>query len=255
MNNLYVIYRISDKSFDKEKICNKYDSLKNAVSVFGLDNIYVLADNCKLATIKFLEDLNINFETTSNGNAGTCKYIFNNVINKYNDNDNLYLLEDDYLHLVNSKEAILEGLEIADYVTLYDHPDLYTGMNPFVYKDTFKSEIFLTKSTHWRSTISTTMTFAAKVKTLKKDNFIWNIFCNDKVPEDFYAFVALTKQEDLSKIKYFYKKGLQDLASVMINNILSDYNPRLLISALPGLATHTETKFLSPLIDWRKING
>ena len=156
---LHVIYRISDKSFAKAKLPNagKWECLANAVQEFGAENFHVIADNCTADTIDFLRGTGLSLETTANGNAGTCRYIFNEVINRYAPEDNLYLLEDDYLHLPGSRAALLEGLEIADYVTLYDHPDMYhpdgKGMNPFVHDDMPKCSIYRTASTHWRTTV------------------------------------------------------------------------------------------------------
>ena len=194
---------------------------------------------------------------TANGNSGTCRYIFNEVINRYAPDDYLYLLEDDYLHLPGSRAALLEGLEIADYVTLYDHPDMYhpdgNGMNPFVHDDMPKSLIYLTAHSHWRSTVSTTMTFAAQVKTLLEDKDVFIKFCQGKIPADFGIVIKLTGQDDLNEAKLFARTNHLNVAVLMIENFILGSKKRLLISPLPSLATHTEKNFLAPLIDWTKI--
>ncbi|MBQ3451285.1 MAG: hypothetical protein IJG32_03365, partial [Selenomonadaceae bacterium] len=248
-----------DKGNPKPKLPNggKWDCLFNAVQEFGAENFHVIADNCTEETIKALRATGLSLELTANGNAGTCRYIFEEVINRYAPDDNLYLLEDDYLHLPGSRVALLEGLEIADYVTLYDHPDMYhpdgKGDNPFVHDDQPKSSIFLTAHSHWRSTVSTTMTFAAKVKTLLEDRDVWKRFCGGKIPADFGAFIILTGQDDLNEAKRFTEKGWENLAELVVKNYLSRRKKRLLISPLPAFATHTETNYLSPLIDWSKV--
>ena len=258
-NNLHVIYRISDKGNPKPKLPNggKGDCLLNAVQEFGAENFHVIADNCSAQTVEVLKSTGLSFETTANGNAGTCRYIFNDVINRYAPDDNLYLLEDDYLHLPGSRTALLEGLEIADYVTLYDHPDMYhpdgRGPNPFVHDDLPKSSIYLTAHSHWRSTVSTTMTFAAKVKTLIEDRDIWNRFCTGKIPSDFPAFMVLTGQDDLNEAKRFFKMGFGDLGSIVINNFLDERKKRLLISPIPAFATTTDLDVIAPLIDWSRV--
>lgn len=255
-SKLHVIYRISDKGNPKPKLTNgdKGSCLLNAVETFGGGLFHIIADNCSEETIEVLKSTGLSMEITSNGNAGTCRYIFDKVINRYASDDNVYLLEDDYLHLPGSREAILEGLEIADYVTLYDHPDMYhpdgKGPNPFVHDDMPKSSIYLTAHTHWRSTVSTTMTFAAKVKTLLEDRDIWNRFCEGNYPGDFGAFIALTGQDDMNEAKRFIKGGAGGLAQIVVNNFFSGRKKRLLISPLPSLSTHTETAYLAPLIDW-----
>ena len=256
---LHVIYRISDKGNPKTKIANagKLDCLTNALQEFGAENFHVIADNCTNTTLEALKSAGLNFEVTANGNSGTCRYIFEKVIDRYAPEDFLYLLEDDYLHLPGSRQALLEGLEIADYVTLYDNPDMYhpdgTSMNPFVHDDMPKSSIYLTAHTHWRSTVSTTMTFAAQVKTLLEDREIWQKCCVGKMPLDFGAFVILTGQDNLDEAKRFAKIGRAELAQLVFENFLFERSKRLLISPMPSFATHAEKEYLAPLIDWTKF--
>ena len=262
-NNLHVIYRISDKGHPKPKLSNggKGDCLLNAVNEFGAENFHVIADNCSAETVEVLKSTGLSLEITANGNAGTCRHIFNEVINRYAPEDNLYLLEDDYLHLPGSRTALLEGLEIADYVTLYDHPDMYhpdgRGPNPFVHDDLPKCSIFLTAHSHWRSTVSTTMTFAAKAKTLIEDRDVWNHFCAGKIPSDFLGFITLTGQDDLNEAKRIAKKGFAPVAEVIVKNFLSERKKRLLISPIPSMSTHTDAlnnmAYIAPLIDWSKV--
>ena len=258
-DNLHIVYRISDKGNYKPKLSNvnKWDCLLNAVKTFGAKNFHVIADNCTPETIDFLRSTGLSLELTANGNAGTCRYIFSEVINRYDAEDFVYLLEDDYLHLPGSREALLEGLQIADYVTLYDHPDMYhpdgKGPNPFVHDKQPKSSIYLTAHTHWRETVSTTMTFAAQIKTLLEDRDIWLRFCTGKIPADFAAFVTLTGQDDMTEARRLARIGRGDLLQIVVNNFLVERRKRLLISPIPGLSTHIETAYLTPLIDWTKI--
>lgn len=259
MSKLHVIYRISDKGNPKTKLANagKGDCLINAVEVFGAENFHVIADNCSQQTLDVLQTTGLDVEITANGNAGTCRYIFDAVIDRYDPEDFLYLLEDDYLHLPGSREVLLEGLAIADYVTLYDHPDMYhpdgKGDNSFVHDDKPLSSIYLTAHTHWRSTVSTTYTYAAKVQTLREDREIWKRFSEGKIPVAFGAFVVLTGQDDLTEAKRFVKIGQGTLARLVVENIFNERRKRLLISPMPSFATHAETNFLAPLIDWTKI--
>ena len=81
----------------------------------------------------------------------------------------------------------------------------------------------LTKSCHWKLTNSTTMTFAARVSTLKADEAILREFTSGTHPNDFQMFLALREKQH----------GL--------------------ITPIPGYSTHGETAWLTPLIDWSKI--
>lgn len=258
--NLKVFYRISDKGRPKPKLsyATKINCLQNAIKEFGKDSFYVFADNCSNETISFLQEEKIAFEETSLGNAKSfqhmCAYIFAHC----KDDDFVYLLEDDYIHLGGSKQKLLEGLAIADYVTLYDHPDKYKIYNkktdegnPFNLWTLQKTTLFASAHSHWRTVNSTTMTFAVKVATLKKDFFIFKKFTNTKdgIPNDFMPFVFLTQKNLLDAFKLFVCKKLATF--YVVKNALLFKKVRTLICAVPASATHAETKELSLVVDWK----
>jgi len=134
INKLVIIYRISDAGYKKEKptYINNETCLRNAVTIFPC-KIYewlLIADNCSTETITMIEKYvpreNI-LEVSIGHGAGT----FNLALNKalaYDNDTIVYFLENDYLHLPSSDKILFEGFElgVADYVTLYDHPDKYT---------------------------------------------------------------------------------------------------------------------------------
>ncbi len=126
----------------------------------------------------------------------------------------VYLCEDDYLHQPNARAVLLEGIQIADYVSGYDHPDKYMKHN---IKPT---HVHLTKSTHWREAESTTMTFMTRLKTLREDLPIYEKYCNTGYPYDHEMFLELESRG------------------------------RTLITSIPGVSTHAEIAWLSPLIKW-----
>ena len=156
---------------------------------------------------------------------------------------------------------MIEGLEIADYVTLYDHSDQYLKYKfkrhdaaPLNRFDFHSWRIFLTPHSHWREAPSTTMTFAARVKTLKEDYNLW-MSNSDKSPWDFLSFIRLTKQRSISDIfKMAPNLRMRKITLAMVlNNFAWFRKKRLLISALPGKSTHSERSWLSPLTDWTKV--
>ena len=116
----------------------------------------------------FLIGKEVKIITEKGGNdAQSFLNVLNYVIKQnYDDNDIIYFLEDDYLHKQGWIDIMLEGFEYigADYYTLYDHPDKYY----LPMYESLQSKIIATPSIHWRTTPSTTNTYACKLETLKK---------------------------------------------------------------------------------------
>jgi hypothetical protein len=226
-----IIYRISDAGYNKVKpkyITNR-NCLWNAVNVFKDADWSIIADNVSEKTdnmlFQYINNLDIIEHVSVGHGAGT----FNLALDKaltFDDNEIVYFCENDYLHKPGSQKIIEEGLnEIgADFVSLYDHPDKYIdGANPYVQGGGEMTRVMLSTSSHWKVTNSTTMTFASKVKTLRKVENVLREYTQGSYPRDFDMFVSL-------------------------------YNSaHYLVTPIPGYSTHGETAWLTPLIDWSKI--
>lgn len=131
----------------------------------------------------------------------------------------LYFLEDDYLHRPGWIDILLEGFSTpADYVTLYDHSDKYSAYPKL------RSQIFATQSCHWRTTPSTTNTYAMRFGTLKQDLAIHQRFS-----------VGRKITADHDKFCFLQKKGA------------------LLVSSIPGWSTHADPLFSSPCFNWDQL--
>ena len=223
-----IIYRISDAGYSKVKpgyISNE-KCLRNAVEVFRDADWLVIADNCSPETLTMVEgitDCNIEIVSVGHG-AGTFNLALNEALT-YDDDEIVYFLENDYLHRPGSDKILLEGFNVGyNYVALYDHPDKYmNGANPYVEDGGEVTRVMLSESCHWKITNSTTMTFAAKVNTLREDEDILRKYTQGSYPRDFEMFLALREKQH----------GL--------------------ITPIPGYATHGETAWLSPLTNWNEI--
>lgn len=224
-----VIYRISDAGYSKVKpeyISNE-NCLKNFVSVFGNQNLHIIADNCSEDTLKmitkYVHPNRIEIVSVGHG-AGTFNLALDMALG-FDDETIVYFVENDYLHKPGSDKVLVEGLQIGyNYVALYDHPDKYmNGANPFVEDGGEVTRVMLSESCHWKITNSTTMTFAAQVKTLKEDESILREYTKGSYPRDFEMFLALREKQH----------GL--------------------ITPIPGYSTHGETAWLSPLTDWSAL--
>jgi hypothetical protein len=224
-----IIYRISDAGYSKVKpdyISNE-NCLKNFVSVFGNQNLHIIADNCSEDTLKMITKYvhPNSIETVSVGHgAGTFNLALDMALG-FDDETIVYFVENDYLHKPGSDKVLIEGLQIGyNYVALYDHPDKYmNGANPFVEDGGEVTRVMLSESCHWKITNSTTMTFAAQIKTLREDESILREYTKGSYPRDFEMFLALREKQH----------GL--------------------ITPIPGYSTHGETAWLSPLTDWSAI--
>ena len=222
-----VLYRFSDGGYNKIKpsYVTKRGCLLHFLQVFKNYDIYLFADNIKDETFQFLKehiDESKIFRTSLN-NAGSFMNSLKFAINNFNDEEKIYFAEDDYIYTKDAPQIIEEGLDIADYSSGYDHPDKYInhnegGDNPFVKYGGEETRVILSKSRHWKLTNSACMTFGTKVKTIKMDIEIYRL--------QIYDFP-------------------------MWRDLIENKNRRL-ISCIPAVSSHGETKYLSPFIDWKK---
>ena len=187
-DSMHVFYRYSDSSnvkgsnptrppgFDKRKI------LLDFLKVFDGHAVHIIADNVNDESATWLKSLGFDVEVTSIGTGdGSCLYAVQKAISMCKPSDLVYLVEDDYVHLPGSPSIIEHGLSLADYVTLYDHPDKYKdGYNPYI-KD--NGEVSLVRQTpdgtHWKFTNSTTEPFGARVSALVRDLHLFNAILGD----------------------------------------------------------------------------
>lgn len=227
-----IIYRISDAGYNKVKpdYIDNEQCLKNATKVFKDAEWLVIADNVSEETDrmiqKYVTKSNILYASIGHG-AGTFNLALDTAL-KYDDNEVVYFIENDYLHKLESPKILEEGFSLgAPFVSLYDHPDKYLdpsrGGNPYCEGGGEVTRVYLTDSCHWKVTNSTTMTFAAKVNTLKATQDILRKHTSGTHPNDFQMFLELRQHN------------------------------KLLITPLPGYSTHGETAWLTPLTNWSKV--
>lgn len=225
-----IFYRISDGSYKKDRLPNatKQNCLDNFLISFPKEEIIIYADNVKDETFNWLSSYGCELVRTNGGSSAAGFRIILDAALQLPDSEIVYFVEDDYLHLPNCRAVLLEGLERAHYVSLYDHRDKYIpasmGGNPFIEDDGAEvTKVLLTNTTHWKLTNSTTMTFATKVTTLKEDSSVWTKHTSGTYPHDFKCFLELRE------------------------------NGRTLITPLPGYSTHCEPMWASPLTDWESV--
>lgn len=186
-----VFYRISSESYPKPKIpgTTKEICLENFIRIFG-NKIVVVADNCHEPLLKHMENLRLKIFESNFGNSGSFRHALQMAVSLPPESL-VYFVEDDYLHLQSAPQLLTEAIHYADYVTLYDHPDKYGPM----YDGGEVSKVFRTTSSHWRFSQSTTMTFAAQVKTLRADFQEWMAGTENQHPDDHGTFTLLGEKK------------------------------------------------------------
>ncbi len=223
-----VLLRISEGGNNKVKPEYVYDKilmLMHNLKIFKKHKLFVFADNVSDLTYYKMKALFPDIIRTSLGNAGSFMHLIDFAINHFEENESVYLAEDDYIYKMGAAELIEEGLTIGNYVSGYDHPDKYMnhsegGPNPFIEKGGEVTRLLMTTHTHWKITNSCCLTFATTVKQLKKDYDI------------------------------FLKHGTGDFA-MFCDIYKSDPDVRL-ISAVPSISTHGESIYLAKFVDWDK---
>jgi hypothetical protein len=238
------LYRISNNSYNKNRLPHAtkehcfFNFLANLFT--PEDFLHVIADNVNDELHGFLsEHIPVNgkiLRVVSGSNAASFRLLLE-MVPQLPRNEVVFLHEDDYLYIPDANDTdqtklnnviVREGLTKADYVSLYDHPDKYLpptrGGNPFVTDQGIeRTAVFLTQHCHWKYTNSTTLTFAVRVERLIADSPIWSRHVGGAHPNDFYAFCELLRLG------------------------------RRIATPIPGRATHSEVRWLTPLTDWTLV--
>ncbi|MEX2208614.1 MAG: hypothetical protein WEF50_20555 [Myxococcota bacterium] len=205
---------------------SKRKCFKNFLEVFDPNDVHVVADCVKGDTQEWLAAAGVTVHPTSFGcGAASFLYAIDLALRTArSDDESVYLLEDDYLHLPRSREVLEEGLEFGDYATLYDHPDKYMDgprANPLIRGRSEVTRLYRSASVHWKITNSTPLTFATRVRCLRSDYAVYRRFNGDGKSRSFLMFSHLRKRS-------LFRKA------------------RTLVSAVPGLATHVHLPWISP---------
>ncbi|MDE2211930.1 MAG: hypothetical protein KGJ83_04320 [Betaproteobacteria bacterium] len=258
--NKYLLYRISSKVNAKPRIAgfSKLTCLDNLLAAFPGYRMVCLADNCDAETVAWLRQKNFfRLEETRLGQAASFYHLVNGAIETLHDEDIVYFIEDDYLHLPEAGRILEEGLQVFDYVTLYDHPDKYgvfgKGRNPYVDEGKLSeaTRVFKGALTLWRTTNSTTHTFACHVKTLKEDRLVWlgRLKRRPKL-QDFYDWIFLTRpgfHGGRLKLKLLVRQAMAHLAG------LAGFRKRTLGVPIPSASAHLEANFLPDHFDIQRF--
>ena len=146
------------------------------------------------------------------------------------DREFVYFVEDGHLHLPDAERLLHEGLEHADYVSLYDAPWQYRqaplSTEPLEPDSGKATRLLLTPSSHWAVTTALTMTFAVRVGTLRQDRDV-------------------------------FTRAAEHGPSIAPSTIFAELaaRGRRMLTSIPGHSSRTEPTMLSPLVDWSAVSA
>lgn len=173
-----VIYRLSGFTNKKKRPewFSKENCLDNAIATFGAENMIMVANQVSREVLRPYRIMPIVY-IEAKDSSESFNAALDVAIETTDNNETIYLLEDDYIHRPGSLEKIEEGLTMADYVTLYHHPG---------------SRIIRDMENGWTQVESTTSTVACKRNTLIDDEKIFRIFSDGKHKNwDFWTYYRL----------------------------------------------------------------
>lgn len=205
--------------FDYEKC---FVNLLNTIEGKDIDLHVIMDGKIKNNWINKYKHRYIPYEITAGNmrDAGWQMFKIALDLDTIKDNDLIYFLENDYLHVDGWDNHVLNLYQTFNnlhYVTLYDHYDKYFAP---MYDD-LVSKIFVTDTCHWRTTPSTCGSFIISKKLWKEDyNF------HTSLEGDHNKWIALNQEK-----------------------------ARFILSPIPGLSTHCMETLLTPTINWQKINN
>jgi len=169
------------------------------------------------------------------------------------DSDLVYFAEDDYFYLQGQFHCMIDFLRVhkdAHFASPYDHLDCYT-------LDLHRQPKWLKVhgGRHWRTAASTCLTFLTRRQTLRETQAVFRDYKRRSL--DCSLWLSLTKRRVFNP--YFFRRKLVRepfFCKIIFKSWLYYWRQILfgrkwtLWIPIPGVATHLDSRALSPTIDW-----
>jgi hypothetical protein len=226
---LTILYRSCDKEiknstrkgrpvwFDKFK---SFKSLHNSIQASKWKNdikLITIMDGNESELSDYIKNFNYDvYFCKKFSNEGSLQFVLD--FSYQFKNDNIYFIEDDYLHLECAIDHLYPAIEKFGLITGYDHMDRYVGSDDICANN---ESIHYFNERHWRTCESTTCTWAVSNKM--------------------YDTV-------MPAAKHFLLND-RDLFRYLYVNKIKLYTPIL------GVSTHIHNPHMSPGINWESINN
>lgn len=191
------------------------------------------------------------------GNSGSYRQALAYLERTAHDDDLVYLVEDDYLHLEPALACLVEAagaLPQVDYFSLYRAPPGFHGRDDRDSRPALRAEA---AGRSWTSAESTTMTFGARMGALRRDSWIHWLGTQKPYPDDRRIWLLT---QGLGPLRILRAAAGVDLPAWdglllrhVVRNAVRRDRRRVLVSPVEPLATHAERAVLSPGVDWEAV--
>ncbi len=214
---------------------------QNFLSVFGSDNVVLLADSTSSEDIQWLQGyipssrIHQSFFGDDWQTSTFLQAISLCMQDRLPDDQMIYITNCRFVHLPQARQVLCAGLNIADYITGYDTPVKYVNQSmvassgtvggEYVWNNSEISNVFcLSDRWHFKSTRDTILCILSTVGSITQDA---SIFQSIDTNENFRGNSVLWRT--------LFNKG------------------RRLISALPAVSTLAIVPYLAPTINWGDV--
>jgi hypothetical protein len=170
------------------------------------------------------------------------------ILLRQTESELVYFAEDDYFYLPGQFQTLLEFLRQnpdVDFLTPYDHLDLYTRE-----LHSYPAYIRVSGDHHWRTHASTCLTFLTTKRLLRDTERVFRTYCQGN--SDVSLWLSLTKT-------WVFQPLLRRWLAVMIMRAWKYGAKQILFGRryslwgpMPSIATHLASDLLAPTINWRK---
>jgi hypothetical protein len=173
------------------------------------------------------------------------------------DSELVYFAEDDYFYLPGQFSEMVHFLRSekqVDFVSPYDHPDYYTE-----FLHGHKNELRLHSGRHWRTAASTCLTFLTTRETLKRTESVFRAYVTGRC-SDASLWFSLTKRDVWRLDRLARAWTSEPFAFRVIRQAWRRCGRQVLFGdrwklwvPVPSIATHMESAFLAPGVDWQSL--
>jgi hypothetical protein len=195
------------------------------------------------------------------GNGGSYRFLLTLTEQRsWSGDDLVYFAEDDYLYVDEAlSELVLaaRGIPRAGFFTLYDHTDHYTHPVQIAFARRHRRDRWTIGNHEWRAVRSTTLTFAARLDSLRSQ--LWmHLLGTDDHPADDYIWGASQTFTGRALIPMAFRctnpRNRRPVNMKRAGLLLREYARRrgndLLVAPTRSLATHMQEPVVASGVDW-----